>query len=349
MLEELSERERNILRSIIQQFILTATPVGSRNISRKYNIGFSPATIRNIMSDLEDSGFIDHPHTSAGRIPTDKGYRLYVDELMNVESLSVSERAFIKTQIDKNISETDDLLKVASNILSNITNHLAYVTYPNLNTGALDRIQIVSLSSTTILVIITIKSGIVKTITLEMASELKPTQVESVQNLLNERLSGLTFAEIKNTFNERFQDVSGKEKPIIRFFLDSVDKIFVDSSQTEKMVFSGARNLIKHPEFEDPEKFQGVIELIENKDIIIHILEKVEGAAKHEISISIGSENEILKLNEYSFIAKEYTIGDVKGSLGIVGPKRMEYSKIVAIVDYVSALLNQFITNTTIK
>lgn len=349
MLEELNERERNILRSIIQQFILTALPVGSRNIAKKYNIGFSPATIRNIMSDLEESGFIGHPHTSAGRIPTDKGYRLYVDELMEVKALSDAEKSFINSNLEKHISETDDLLKVTSNILSNITSHLAYVTYPKLNTGILNKIQIVSLSSTRILIVISITSGLVKTITLEMSSEIKPAQIETVQALLNERLSGLTFTEIKNTFNERFKDVSGIEKPIIRFFLDSVDKIFMDFNQPEKMVITGAKNLIKHPEFEDPEKFQGVIELIEDKDIIIHILDKVGENSGRDIGISIGSENEIIKLKEYSFVSKEYMIGDVRGSVGIVGPKRMEYSKIVSIVDYVSELLNQLITNTTVK
>lgn len=348
-MEELNERERNILRSIIQQFILTAMPVGSRNIAKKYDIGFSPATIRNIMSDLEESGFIGHPHTSAGRIPTDKGYRLYVDELMEVKALSEPERNYIKLQLDKHIAETDDLLKVASSILSNITSHLAYVTYPKLSGSVLEKLQIVSLSSTRILVVITVNTGFVKTITLEMSSEIKPAQIDLVQALLNERLAGLTFTEIKNTCNQRLRDIEGSEKPIIRFFLDSVDKIFMDFAQPDKMVITGAKNLIKHPEFEDPEKFQGVIELIEDKDIIIHILEKVGESSKREIGISIGSENEIMKLKEYSFVSKEYNIGDVRGSVGIVGPKRMEYAKIVSIVDYISELLNQLITNTTVK
>jgi heat-inducible transcriptional repressor len=349
MFDDLSERERNILRSIIQQFILTALPVGSRNIAKKYNIGFSPATIRNIMSDLEDSGFIDHPHTSAGRVPTDKGYRLYVDELMEVKALSDKEKSFIKRQLDVQIAETDDLLKVTSGILSNITSHLAFVTYPKLSSSVLEKIQIVSLSSTRILVVITVKSGFVKTITLEMDSEIKPGQIESVQGLLNERLAGLTFSEIKNTCSQRLQDVEETEKPVIRFFLDSVDKIFMDFTQPDKMVITGAKNLIRHPEFEDPEKFQGVIELIEDKDIIIHILDKVGENSRRDIGISIGSENEIVKLREYSFVSKEYNIGEIRGSVGIVGPKRMEYSKIVSIVDYISEILNQLITNTTVK
>ena len=186
--EELNEREKNILRFIIQQFILTANPVGSRNITKRYDIGFSPATVRNIMSDLEDSGFIDHPHTSAGRIPTDKGYRFYVDTLMDVQKLRSSEIGLINKSLETNLTETDELLKVASNLLSSITHQIACVTYPKLESGIFEKIQIIQLTSIRILVVITIKSGLVKTMTLELNSDLKTSQLDPVQQLLNERL-----------------------------------------------------------------------------------------------------------------------------------------------------------------
>lgn len=343
--QELSEREKNILRFIIQQFILTASPVGSRNITKKYDIGVSPATVRNIMSDLEESGFIDHPHTSAGRIPTDKGYRFYVDSLMNIEKLKNNERGQISKKLEAHMNETDELLRFTSNLLSSITHQLACVTYPKLETGTLEKIQIVQLSSKRILVVISIKSGLVKTITLEYETEIKESQILYVQQLLNERLSGLTFTEIRNSITKRFQDIPDEYSPVIRIFLDSVDKIFTDSYQTDKLVISGAKNVIKQPEFEAPEKFQGVIELIEDRDIIIHILEKNE-SKNDEVLITIGSENENEKLIEYSFVTKEYKVGDVYGKLGIIGPKRMEYGKVVAIVDYVSNLLtNHFTAN----
>ncbi|MEJ2104093.1 MAG: hypothetical protein P8X47_05885 [Ignavibacteriaceae bacterium] len=152
--DELNQREKAILRSIIQQFILTATPVGSRNITRKYDIGFSPATVRNIMSDLEEAGYINHPHTSAGRVPTDKGYRYYVDSLMDIEILRPNEKDLIDTSITGILDETDELVKVTSKLLSSITKQIACVTYPNLESGILEKIQIISLTSTRILVVI---------------------------------------------------------------------------------------------------------------------------------------------------------------------------------------------------
>lgn len=344
MTQELNEREKTILRHVIQQFILTASPVGSRNITKKYEVGLSPASVRNIMSDLEDAGFIDHPHTSAGRIPTDKGYRFYVDSLMDIKQLKNPEKVFIKESLEEGI-ETDEILRISSTLLSKITKQLACVTYPKLETGILEKIQIVSLSSTRILVVISIKSGLVKTITLELSSEIEQSKIEPVQSLLNERLAGLTFNEIRTTFNERFKDlIDEDDNSIIRLFYDSVDKIFKDVLRKESLVISGAKNMIKQPEFEDPERFQSIIELIEDEDIIVHILEK--SGEKNEVFISIGSENEDIKLTDYSFITKEYSFGETRGILGIIGPKRMEYSKVIAIIDYMSKMLSEMLKSS---
>jgi heat-inducible transcriptional repressor len=341
--QELNEREKTILRHVIQQFILTASPVGSRNITKKYEVGLSPASVRNIMSDLEEAGFIDHPHTSAGRIPTDKGYRFYVDSLMDIQQLKNSEKVFIREKLEEGL-ETDDVLRISSALLSKITKQLACVSYPKLDTGVLEKIQIVSLSSTRILVVISVKSGQVKTITLELSSDIEDSKILPVQTLLNERLAGLTFSEIRKTFNERFRDViDDDDNSIMRLFYDSVDKIFIDVIKRENIVISGAKNIIRQPEFENPERFQSIIELIEDRDIIVHILEKTGDS--NEIFISIGSENEDIKLNDYSYITKEYKFGDTNGTLGIIGPKRMEYSKIVSIVDYMSKMISEMLTS----
>ena len=343
--EHLNEREKNVLRYIIQQFILTASPVGSRNIAKKYDIGVSPATVRNIMSDLEESGYINHPHTSAGRVPTDKGYRLYVDSLMSIQKLRSREKDLIDNSFGTEKPETDEMVRLAGKLLSSITRQLACVSYPNLDSGIFEKLQIVSISSTRIMIVISIKSGLVKTITLEMNSEIKDSQLESVQILLNERLSGLTFKEIRNTFSDRFQDVDEIQKPVIRLFIDSVDKIFKDEIKSDRVIVTGAKNIIHHPEFENPENFQSVIEMIEDKDIIIHIMEKSGENATDDIYISIGSEIKEKKLQDYSFISKEYSLGETQGTLGIIGPKRMEYSKIVAIVDYMAKMLSEYLTN----
>jgi len=293
------------------------------------------------MSDLEDSGFINHPHTSAGRIPTDKGYRYYVDSLMDIDKLNLKEKGLIDSSIGSLLDEADEIVKVTSRLLSSITKQIACVTYPNLESGIFEKIQIISLTSTKILVVISIKSGLVKTITMELETEIKESQRESIQSLLNEKLAGLSLEEIRNTFRERFSDADEEQRPIIRLFIDSVDKLFKDDIKTDRMILTGAKNIIQQPEFENPENFQSIVELIEDKDVIIHIMEKSSISKNEEVYISIGSENLEKKLKEYSFVSKEYKFGETGGTLGIIGPKRMEYSRIVAIVDYLAKVLTE--------
>jgi heat-inducible transcriptional repressor len=308
-------------------------------------MGISAATVRNIMSDLEDSGFINHPHTSAGRVPTDKGYRYYVDSLMELKRLKYSEKGLIDKSLTKDALDSEELFRVASALLSTITNQLACVSYPDIDSGIFEKLQIVSLTSTRVMVVISIKSGLVRTMTLEITSDIKESQLESVQSLLNERLTGLRLSDIRKTLKDRFNDINEIQKPIIRLFIDSVDKVFKDDRKTDNLILIGARNVIKQPEFENPENFEGIIELMENKDIIIHIMEKTGQVDSDDVYISIGSENEDIKMKDYSFISKEYEFGDTIGTLGIVGPKRMEYSKVVTIVDYIAKMLSEFLKN----
>lgn len=340
MIYELSDREKSILRYVVHQFILTANPVGSRNISKKSEIGLSPATIRNIMSDLEDSGLLGHPHTSAGRVPTDLGYRFYVDSLMSPSILTERILKQVDSTYETEYKESEELLKITSALLSQLTQQLACVTYPKLNKAVLEKIQLIKLSSIRILVVITVRTGSVSTITLEISSGIESHNLQMAERLFNERLSGLRFSEIKKSFAERVADYRDKYKPIIRLFLESVDKIFSNPDKREDAILAGATKIIKNPEFEDPEQLQGIIELIENKNVIIHLMDqrkKEDG----QISISIGSENEDEQFEDYSLITKEYKMGELSGTVGIIGPKRMEYSKMVAAITYVAESLTK--------
>jgi heat-inducible transcriptional repressor len=251
--------------------------------------------------------------------------------------------------LDGQTLETDELLKIVSTLLSNITRQLGCVTYPKLESGVLEKLQLLSLSSTRLLVVISIGAGLVKTITIELAAEIDHAKLEIVQRILNERLNGLTFKEIRTTFRDRFKDIHENQRAIIRLFYDSVDKIFKDNIGNENIVITGAKNVIKQPEFENPDKFHSVIELIEDKDIVIHIVDKSEQKSSNGVFISIGSENENQKLSEYSFVSKKYELGDSSGTLGIIGPKRMDYDKVVAIVDYVAKILTELLKNEKTK
>ena len=340
---QLKDREKAILRFVIHQFIMTANPVGSRNISKKYDLGLSPASIRNVMADLEDLGFLNHPHTSAGRIPTDRGYRVYVDSLMDPPKLENAVKKIVEMNLTSASSETEDLLKITSGILSELTNQLAMVTYPKFEQAVLEKIQIVQLSSQRILVVVSVNSGLIRTITLEIDAEVSEENLTTVQQFLNEQLAGLKFSEIRTSLHERVKDFNSERyRPIIRVFLESVDKIFTDMS-SDKTFISGTKNILKQPEFENHDHFQSVIELVENKEVIIHILDKNK-PGMNEVAITIGEENEDEKLSDYSMITKDYKAGDLTGTIGIMGPKRMDYSKIVAAVVYIAEQLTHELT-----
>jgi len=345
---ELTDREKDIFKFIVQQFILSANPVGSRNISKRHNIGLSPATIRNIMADLEESGLLRHPHTSAGRIPTDRGYRLYVDQLMPKQQLSSDEKERIESFLDSVYYEPMELLSITSRILSELTNQLAFVTYPQINNAVLEKIQLVKLSSLRLLVVVTIKSGIVRTITLEINSKIESAKLTMIERVMNERLSGLSLLEIRTTFAQRLKDYNQNDlKPIIRIFIDSVDKIFANNKSIETPIVSGASKVLKHPEFENHEKLRGIIELIESKDVIVHLLED-EKFEQNNLKISIGSENQNKNFSEYSFIVKEYNLDEAKGTVGIIGPKRMQYSKVIAAVVFIAESLAKELRKTSL-
>lgn len=341
MFDELTERQKEVLKYIIQNFILTATPVGSNFLSKQSDLGLSPATIRNVMADLEEQGFLSHPHVSAGRIPTDKAYRLYVNGLIEFNKIGKLEQETIYQDL-KGITDTDDLLKETGKLLSRISHQLSIVSSPHLITGRLTRIEVIQISSTKILVILTIESLVVKTITMELISDIRQNKLEKITNFLNERLSGLTLKEIRDTFYDRVKDAENEETGLIRLFLGNTDKLFSDFTARERVHISGTKNILSQPEFESPEKVRSIIELIDNEDIIIHIIDRYEEKANTEgITIFIGSENEIEKLQNYSIIISSYKIGKTKGTIGVIGPKRMEYQRLIPLVgcvtDFVSS------------
>jgi heat-inducible transcriptional repressor len=338
MSESLNEREKTILRSVINTFIHSATPVGSRYISKKHSIGLSAATVRNVMSDLEDLGYINHPHTSAGRIPTDKGYRFYIDSLMELEQLSTQEEADIHTQL-QGVSTPEDLLRETSKLISAISHQLGIVAMPRISTGVLEKIELVSLSSTRIMVIISIRSGLVKTIMMEVQSEISRSQLEEVARILNERLSGLTLRQIRRTFPARMKDMQSEETGLIRLFVDSVDQLFTEGKGHEKVHIGGTKSLLTQPEFFNSEKFRGIVELLENEDMIVHVLEKNE-SKDGTVLVSIGSETKDKRMTDLSIVTTNYSFGEVTGALGVIGSKRMNYSKIIPVVDFVAKIIS---------
>jgi len=331
--EELSERERGILRHIVHDYIRTATPVGSRYVSKQFEVQLSPATIRNVMADLEDDGYLSHPHTSAGRVPTDLGYRYYVDYLMEIEQLTATEKRAIQDHLDKT-PDPSDLLRETSRLLGKISKQLSIVSSPHLESGIFEKIELIHITSSRLLVVISIRSGLVRTIMLEVGMDVKREVLDKVGGLLNERLSGLTLKQIRESFTDRVRDVQDERTGLVRLFIESVDEVFTDAHD-EKVHIAGTQNIIEQPEFGDPKNFRSVIELIENQDMIVHLLEKHEGSDK-DFVITIGSENDESRAQDYSVVTATYNIEGITGQVGLIGPKRMNYSKLVPLVDHVA-------------
>lgn len=339
--EDLNERERSVLWHVVHNYIQTAVPVGSRVLSKRIENQLSPATIRNVMADLEEGGYLSHPHTSAGRVPTDIGYRYYVNFLMELQQISGPERQSIETLIEQDI-ETEDLLRETSKLLGKISKQLSVVSSPHLSSGIFEKLELIPLSGSKLLVVISIRSGLVKTVMLEVSTEVHRETLYSISQLLNERLSGLTLRQIRDTFTERVKDMQSEKSGLVRLFIESVDQLFDDSKEREKVHISGTQNIIEQPEFVDPKNFRSVIELVENEEVIVHLLEKHEAADK-DFVVTIGAENEDDKAKDYSVVTATYNIDGVSGRVGIIGPKRMNYAKVIPLVNHVAKTIAQML------
>jgi heat-inducible transcriptional repressor len=340
---ELNERARTVLHYVVHDFIETATPVGSRFISRRHEdvLGLSSATIRNIMSDLEYLGYIDHPHTSAGRVPTDRGYRFYLDSLMKVQDVTPDEQQTIREGLDA-VQDLEEVLRESSRLIGKISRQLSVVTSPHLSSGVFEKLELVPITSNRILVVISIHSGIVRTIMMEVGVEIPRGRLDELARRMNEKLSGLTLQDIRETFAERMRDAQDEPSGLIRLFIDSVDKLFLPS-RMEKLHIGGTEGLIEQPEFTNPKDFRGVVELISDEEFIIHVLQKHEEGPSGT-QVTIGTENRDEKLKAYSLVTSTYNVGNVAGSVGVIGPTRMQYNKMIPLVDYVARTISALLS-----
>lgn len=333
---ELTDREKTILRAVIQLFILNASPIGSRMLSRyvEQELKLSAATIRNVMSDLEDLGYITHPHTSAGRMPTDKGYRLYVDSLMQYESISTGDQKLVDELVTR---PRDTILKDASRILGMLAKALAIVKVPRFSDIVVRRIDLFPLSSEKYLVVLALESDLVKTVTLETPSQLTNADLNTVVRFLNERLSGKSLRVVGDILSDIPIDVTESDKLLLRLFVEQADKLTLTDDAADVHV-AGAPHLLQHPEFENPDRMRSVIELMENEDVIIHVVDtapSVEG-----VTVRIGNELQHDQFSDYSLIATTYRLGTTSGSIALIGPKRMHYSRLMALVQTVGSVLS---------
>ncbi len=339
----LTEREREILRLVVKSFIETAGPVGSRYLAKTARLGLSPASIRNTMSDLEEYGLLDHPYTSAGRVPTELGYRTFVDELMDSPTLSEPEKQVLRAEVERLMGNPEELLRESSRLLGRFSNLLGVVLSPKLSAGILERMEVVQLSTSRVMFVVSVRGGLVKTIILELESDLDRRNLDRVVGILNERLAGLTLEEIRNTYTSRVHDLRDDQSGIVRLILNEGALLFSDPSENRRLQYAGTQNILLQPEFQEPSDLRSLIEMLEDEDFVVHMLEdrrSVDDMSGHA-TIRIGRENIDEKAERYSIVTAPYRIGRAVGTVGIVGPMRMDYERVIALVENMAKLLNR--------
>jgi len=339
--EILSKRNKQILISLINEYILTAEPVGSRRIAKKYNINVSSATIRNVMSDLEEMGLLHQPHTSAGRVPTERALRFYVNNILKVKSLNPAEKKRIRMRYKFSDLEASDIIKQTSEVLSTLSRHMSIVSAPKLIGTILKHIEFIKISKNRILVIFVSQSGFVQNRIIEEGEDVSQDELDKYTNYLNEILEGLSLEEVKAKIEEEMKKERIIYDQLLSKALQLSKKALGEETETE-LYIEGQVNLLEFPEFAEVEKMKTFLHTLEEKSLLLRLLDKTMEA--DGVQIFIGSETELIDIKECSIISSSYRHGkNVIGALGIIGPTRMDYLKLIPIVEYSAQLVTEFL------
>ncbi len=339
----LSQRERHVLEAVVRTYVDTAEPAGSRTLARRFDFGVSPATIRNTMADLEEDGYLTHPHTSAGRVPTDLAYRFFVDRVVRPESLTPSEKIRIEREILSGDGTLERILRNATRALGLLVNELGVGSVPQLDQARLEKIDLIPVSSQKVLMVVTIKSGMVRTAYVDLPGEAPQDALESIERVLNERLGGLGFAEIRRSFGARLRDAveDPAARDVLNIFIESSEDFFAAGApDSDQVVLGQTSAIVDQPEFATNEGLRELIALTEQKDLLAKVLGA--RAVKGGPCVTIGSEHGP-ELSGFTLVTSGYRFGSLRGILGVIGPTRMPYEKVIAIVDYTSSLVTSML------
>lgn len=345
--DELTERERYVLEAVVRTYVDTAEPAGSRTVARNFDLGVSPATVRNTMADLEEKGYLYHPHTSAGRIPTDDAYRFFVDRLMEPATLEpeVDEqlRAALRAQ---ETPAVERFIRSATRALSLLTRELGVAVAPRMDDAVLEKLELHQVSSGKVLLVATIRSGVIRTVYVDIEARVPSDTLVNVTVLLNERLAGHTLREIRETLRERLRDSVPDDDPaareLLNVFLQSGGELFEWTETDPGDVHLGQTSVLaSQPEFTSGERLLGLLELTEQRELLAGVLGSRDHASG--LQITIGGEHRTVELSDFTLVTAEYQVGGLRGIIGVIGPTRMPYEKVITIVDHASSLVNEIL------
>ncbi len=337
----LSEREKQILKALIDHYIASAEPVGSSVLAQKCGLNLSSATIRNIIKVLEEQELVKQPHTSAGRIPTTLGYRLYVDFLLRPEKLTKTDKEKIQNNISMEFAGIEQILEQTSRVLGNVSHQLGVTISPRFESGVLTRLELIPVADRRVMVILAMKSGLARTILLEVETELREKGLMETSAILNERLCGLTIGEIKNTIKERLATPTSGDPHLIKMFIESSDELLKFNDEVD-VHFGGTRYILSQPEFQNPVKIRELFDLIEERQAVYNLVSSA-GADGTAVVVGVKSARGA-SAEELSLLSATYQAGRFKGVLGIIGPTRMPYSRLLGIVDYTAKRLSEVLS-----
>ncbi|MEJ7813254.1 MAG: heat-inducible transcriptional repressor HrcA [Gemmatimonadaceae bacterium] len=341
---QLNERERRVLEAVIRSYVETAEPAGSRMISRRFGLGVSPATIRNTMSDLEDKGFLFHPHTSAGRVPTDMAYRVYVDSLMRIHTPDLEAHDRMRGELSTGGAGIEAILRRAAQMLGVLTQELGVAIGPSFEDLVLERLELIRVSSERLLLVLRLRGGAAHTLFVEAPGEIAGTALATVAMVLNERLGGLSLREIRRTLGSRLRDAetASDAQELLNIFIQEGEQIFDVAPPLVRDVVLGTTSVLaEQPEFASSDGMRKLLALTDRPQALGDLLRRRDSAPG--ITITIGREHNDPTLAQLTLVTAEYHLGGLAGVIGVIGPTRMPYEKVISLVTHTSRLMTDLL------
>lgn len=338
----LDERKLKILQAIITDYIATAEPVGSRTIAKKYDLGVSSATIRNEMSDLEEMGFIIQPHASSGRIPSDLGYRLYVDRMLKQQKLGDEDKKIVNTMINRNVNQIEYLMNETARLISKMTNYTTIFSEPVVKNTTFNKVRFMSLNDKDLMIIIAAEGNVIRNKIVSLHYMPDEDRLYEISRVISDKLHGQIIENIDTALvDQLYNDLNGYDE-IVSFLMDFIDEIG-KSSGMGKLHFSGTNNILAFPEFSDVEKAKSLFKTLEKTDSLSNLLAENTGK---DMQVYIGNETGIEEMKDCSIVTTTYEFGDnITGTIGILGPTRMDYSQVVSVLNSMVENIEGVLTN----
>ena len=332
----LDQRKKKVLQAIVEEYVNTAEPVSSSLLTKKDELKYSSATIRNEMADLEKAGYLEKTHTSIGRVPSEKGYRYYVDELLRDDNISLEEIKYISEKLETKVNEIEELTKLATTTISEITHYTTLAIGPGADTQLIDEIKFVMLGQRMLMAIILTNTGMVKETIIKFDEDITEKQVETINYMFNKKLKNQPLEIIDAPLEQYLINEMKYSVKVIKPIIEQIKKVI----QEERQIYlEGTNKVFDLPEFNSLEVAKNFINIIDEKELVADMLDS--GFAK-DINVYIGDENEKDELKDFSIITFKHKVGNKDlGTIGIIGPKRMDYSKVISVMKYISKKLNE--------